>query len=299
MSRTSFYHYRHLHDYFHDEALAAMSEPILTFKFFPKLPRELQIKIWSHSLEVPCVTPRIVQVNYHPTRNSFSYSFTVPPALQVCHVSRLVALKIYLSLVPDSSHPVYFNPAVDSMYCKSPLDVMSDNTGDRLTLPFIDPQTNVSAVRFLVLHHEYLEYRSATNAMCPIVELRKFRKLETIFIVVPPDERLAERNWGLILLHWVRLPHSGLPELTNPYKLYAREPGPVIPTEEVDIPGFREYKGLKRQEAHWIEHTIFQCFGWQENSPEGFAGIVNRPWLFDEYWTRCVLPSIKHVRISA
>ncbi len=122
-----------------------MSKHLDSFTHFPKLPTELQVKIWSYSCVEPYVTPRVVRVTFQPDTESFWYYFTVQPVLQVCRLSRSIAQKFYPSIVPTSTYPVYFNSAVDFLYCKALLHEWHPGfefSPERPVLPFIDPNTN-------------------------------------------------------------------------------------------------------------------------------------------------------------
>ena len=76
--------------------------PLTEFTLFPKLPPELQIKIWKHAIP----SPRLVRVNVRPSSVNFgpnkirgvirfSTNTTVPGLLGACQTSREAILKLY------------------------------------------------------------------------------------------------------------------------------------------------------------------------------------------------------------
>jgi hypothetical protein len=154
------------------------------FSFFPQLPRELQLKIFKHSLEAPRATPRIVQAIYDETTSSVSYRFTIPPALQVCYLSRLAALETYHSLVPTSPYPIYINPHLDYLYCKSPL-TNTAHPWNHPPHPLLESSADVSSIRFLLIDHDYWERTGLANS-----QLQIFQNLELLF-----DVELSVEQW--------------------------------------------------------------------------------------------------------
>jgi hypothetical protein len=106
------------------------------FHLFPELPRELQIKIWL----LTCEVPRIIELGSTPknwiyrgravedvdiwrrimiTSNSLRLTL-IPPALETCFLSRQVALKFYNGLKSGYS---FFNPAIDTLYFGKEFDI--------------------------------------------------------------------------------------------------------------------------------------------------------------------------------
>jgi hypothetical protein len=106
--------------------------PVLTeFTLFPKLPKELRIKVW----QLAACEPRIIEIcqpqdakyithgtedNEWATSNSapFYSPTALPVILRINQESRVIALENYLLSFPNSSHPaqIYYNPAVDILY---------------------------------------------------------------------------------------------------------------------------------------------------------------------------------------
>lgn len=239
--------------------------------------------IWELSLKPPYIVPRIVRVEYQPTTESFSYSFVTPLALEVCRLSREVALRFYSLLVSGSAYSVYFNPNVDFLFCKSAFDPVksSNSLSEHPILPFIDSQTNVSAIRFLVLDHEYWQHRAATNIHCPIKELRDFRKLEEVFIVAPTLEQWRVRKKVLIEWYLERHPHLSDDPPLDLERSYARERLQDASASSAAVPGFRIYSGWG---CPILANKLIQCYGWYDDPPS-----PNNPHIgsyvrsFDEY----------------
>jgi hypothetical protein len=272
-----------------------IQEALQSFTPFPRLPRELQIKIWKCSLEPPRVVPRIVRVEYSLATDSFAYTFPIPPALEVCHLSREVALKLYLPLVPGSASPVYFNPNVDFLYCKSPFDPVNPSATPlpptRPILPFVDPQTDVSAIRFLVLDHEFWTHRVVTNHTCPIKELRDFRSIHEIFLIVPSLGQWRERKKALFSL----FPHQPDDPRFDLDRRYAEELARDASAPSAIVPGFRLYPG-RGGPLH--EREVLLCFGWRDHplDPQNpFRPPVT--FYFDEYWVTRKLPKLSEIRV--
>jgi 2EXR family len=104
---------------------------LVQFTLFPKLPKELRIKVWQFVAR----EPRIVEVcqlqdsqyiahatedNNYEWRNSgpFYSPTAIPVILHINRESRVIALENYNLSVPHSSHPaqIYYNPFVDILY---------------------------------------------------------------------------------------------------------------------------------------------------------------------------------------
>lgn len=278
-----------------------MPDILQSFAPFLRLPGELQAKIWECSLEAPRAVPRIVQVKYSRTADSFTYAFSIPPALEVYRLSRQVAQKVYLPLVPGSACPVYFNPNIDFLYCKSLLDLVNPSATllppTQLTLPFVDPKTNVSTIRFLVLDRVYWTLRANTDITCPIPELRGFRNIQEIFLVVPPLKQWQER----IRLLFSAFPHRLDDPRFDLNRRYAEEVARDISAPSAPVPGFRIYlgNGLSTQGSGLIEdQEVLHCFGWPDNPPDAQNPFRPVRYCFDEYWATRKLPRISDIRIA-
>jgi hypothetical protein len=114
------------------ETSTNLQHPALTeFTLFPKLPKELRIKVW----ELAAREPRIVEVcqlqdakyithstqedNYETTNSAPFYSPTaIPVILHINKESRIIALENYLLSFPNGAEPaqIYYNPTVDILY---------------------------------------------------------------------------------------------------------------------------------------------------------------------------------------
>lgn len=115
---------------------------LTTFRPFTRLPPELQLVIWEYACRIPRVIEIAFDESYHSsdemyeTRNlekskdfvfigcapSWDTKFfagrskLIPPVFHACFVSRMVALRCYEKLLCDTSVPLYFNNAVDTIY---------------------------------------------------------------------------------------------------------------------------------------------------------------------------------------
>jgi hypothetical protein len=280
-----------------------MPDTLLSFTPFPRLPRELQIKIWEHSLQPPRVVPRVIRAEYRVATDSFTYAFPIVPALEVCRLSREVARKAYLSLVLSSASPVYFNPDIDFLYCKSPFDPLNPSPTSptpllptRPVLPFLDPQANVSAVRFLVLDRAYWVHRTTIDITCPIRELREFRNIQEIFLVVPPLEQWRERTRALLSA----FPHRPGDPRSDLDKRYAEEVARDVAAPSAAVPGFRIYlgNGLGTKGGGSLEEQqVTLCFGSLDIPPDAQNPFQTGTYCFDEYWATRKLPIISDIRI--
>lgn len=86
-----------------------MSNPGV-FRYFPQLPTELRLKIWSHA-----ITPRVLEIKYHPVKCAYTSRTSQPALLHANHESREVALSIYTPCFPHS----YINYALDTIYFRN------------------------------------------------------------------------------------------------------------------------------------------------------------------------------------
>lgn len=278
-----------------------MPDTLLSFTLFPRLPRELQIKIWEHSLQPPRVVPRVIRAEYRVATDSFTYAFSILPTLEVCRLSRKVAQKVYLPLVPGSASPVYFNPNIDFLYCTSLFDPVNPSPTPlpltRPVLPFLDPQANVSTVRFLVLDRAYWIHRTTIDITCPIRELREFRNIQEIFLVVPPLEQWRERTRALLSA----FPHRPGDPRSDLNRRYAEEVARDVAAPSAAVPGFRIYlgNGLGTKGGGSLEERqVLLCFGWLDIPPDASNPFQTGTYCFDEYWATRTLPRISDIRIA-
>lgn len=87
-----------------------------TFHGFPLLPKELQLKIWKHTM--PDARTLRLHVSEELDRFPILYPNSVPAILQVCHLARTAALKDLVPAFPSNVHQgayAYFNPAIDTL----------------------------------------------------------------------------------------------------------------------------------------------------------------------------------------
>jgi hypothetical protein len=193
---------------------------------------------------------------------------------------------------------VYFYPEIDFLYCKvllepSDLDPRRPISPSQPILPFLDPETIVSVIRFLVLDSEYWTYRGHRNFTCPIKELRDFRSIDSIFLAVPPLSQWLERRKQAISL--LSLP-PGDPR-ADIDRLYATQLSYHASALHAAVPGFRLYVGGGRGRTMHNE-GISYCLGHRNIMPDpfNFSPDPNTyAFTFDEYWSQRKLPSVTEV----
>jgi hypothetical protein len=261
-----------------------------SFPRFLQLPLELQIDIWKYTLGAPRVEPRVVRVTYNEKIDSFSYSFTIPPLLEVCQVSRKIAQHFYPSLVPDSAFPIYINPGIDFLYCRSPpLNPNPPMFGPRQAapvLPFVDTAANVANIRHLVLDDTYWKYRyfaygSSRTGSSSIEEMRRFQSIEELFIVGMAMEQCLERRKNLLELASYPNPPD---ERRLKDHVYAAEIARLKTLPNSAVPGFcvdpedSEIGRCRRAE-------LKKCFGVQKLP----TGLIWHPYF---YYATAFLPSL-------
>jgi hypothetical protein len=283
-----------------DESKTTELDSAGSFPRFLQLPLELQINIWTYTLEAARVKPRLVRVIYDEKIDSFSYSFTIPPLLEVCQVSRKIAQHFYPSLVPDSAFPIYINPNIDFLYCRSP----PHNPNPPMfsprqvvpILPFIDTNANVAGIRYLVLDDTYWMHRylsrgmTAHNTWCSIEEMRRFQNIEELFIVGLSLEQWLERRKNLLELASYPNPPD---QRRFKNHVYAAEVERRKALPNSAVPGF--CVDTKNSETGYDRRgELRKCFGVQ-TLPAGFPlnghGIPTRPWTDEEvldkrYWSK-------------
>jgi hypothetical protein len=99
-----------------------MSDPT-SFPQFPLLPTELRLRIWHL-----CLSPRVIEIKYHPKRCEYTARTTPPPLLHVNREARQEIQQIYtLCFQP----PTYINYDLDTIYFRNnyganPLNIIFD-----------------------------------------------------------------------------------------------------------------------------------------------------------------------------
>ncbi|KAF8864589.1 hypothetical protein BDZ45DRAFT_15671 [Acephala macrosclerotiorum] len=247
-----------------------------SFALFPKLPLELQAKIWAHALERHQVTPRVIKTIYNMATNSYSYNFAIPPLIITCRLSRQIARGLYPSLLTDSTHPVYFNPAVDFLYCTTTYDLPYAMNQHEIepVISFIKSSTITEKIRFLALDSSYWTRQIYSMLSVPefasMPELHLFAGIEELFLVVPSlEHELANKRrvYGTVI--------------TDNFELRQRLERVSVALVESDakspnsiVPGFRVYSvGTPCFDRQWELARAFgitnvQLFGggWSRSS---------------------------------
>jgi hypothetical protein len=99
----------------------------LTFTVFPKLPLEIQMKIWDEAASEPQVVELVKTKKNRtdvidlqlPAVEACACVSGTPPLLHTCHNSRTAALKKYqLYFLKELLHPIYFNSEYDTISLK-------------------------------------------------------------------------------------------------------------------------------------------------------------------------------------
>jgi hypothetical protein len=101
--------------------------PPHTFALFPKLPKELQIKLWTCALP----GPRIIQL-YYLNSAFFFRGARPPPVLHTCRTSREVALTVFEHAFARNNKPICIDFAHDTIHLVLALGCA--NTGLAYTL---------------------------------------------------------------------------------------------------------------------------------------------------------------------
>ncbi len=96
-------------------AVMKSAAPEVEFKYFPKLPAELRLKIWNLVPE-----PRIVEVRFRKDRRKNDHKFMAacPAILHVCQESRIEGLKRYQQAFNSkwALNRGYFDFEIDILY---------------------------------------------------------------------------------------------------------------------------------------------------------------------------------------
>ncbi|KAF8847631.1 hypothetical protein BDZ45DRAFT_316139 [Acephala macrosclerotiorum] len=253
------------------------------FEHFPRLALELQAKIWTHALEPHSITSRVVRVIYNTSSSSYTYSFVMPPLLTTCRLSRHVAQRYYPSLIPNLSHPVYFNTTSDFLYCTSTHEwsAIPDQQEVFPILSILNSSSIIGDIRFLALDRSFWSHSYVTNpGHAPVTnsgqlpELRFFTNLEELFLVVPSLEQ-----------HLINVRKSFMGIVANPESkidmLEARCAAAVAHDAIISpsiVPGFRVYQ--ESQIDFLRRWELEGCFG-AANLP--YFGKSGRGWKNDTY----------------
>jgi hypothetical protein len=99
-----------------------MSEPLSDFHLFPKLPPELQLRIWELAVVPRVITLQIEDRNqvYHHSDPATGFKVTSPdiPMLSTCQDSRQIALKAYSTghCIASQNRSITPRPSLGRMY---------------------------------------------------------------------------------------------------------------------------------------------------------------------------------------
>ncbi|KUJ21717.1 uncharacterized protein LY89DRAFT_714778 [Mollisia scopiformis] len=251
-----------------------------SFTSFTKLPIELQANIFSLALENHEIIPRLIKTIFDKTTRSYSYSFAMPPLMITCHLSRQISKDVYPSLLPNSTCPIYFNPATDFLYCTSTGDLpyaMNEHEVEPV-MSFLESSPIVAKIRFLVLDSSYwtshISDMFSQRDFASMPELQLFTGIEELFLVAPSlEQELANkrRAYGRIMTNNVEFHQQRLD----------RACAAVIKSDVESplsiVPGFRVYSiGTPCFNRRWeLERafgiTTLELFGggWSKTSNSG------------------------------
>ncbi|KAM3069514.1 hypothetical protein ACMFMG_005620 [Clarireedia jacksonii] len=292
------------------------------FPSFRKLPTEIQISIWSHTLEAPRIIPRIVRLDFDTTTEVFTYKSTPPPLTQTCRLSRIVALKHYQLLLPTcASIPIYFHPQTDILHCnpsyRPSSPTVSPSASSPLSPPpFIDPSIPPELIHHIILTQTYISHRARASFLCPIPELRHLVSLRTLYIELPTHSAraAASRSWYANLMRFT--PPSSSSSSQSQSQSSSSSPNPST-TDGLPSHIANMYASEKRQEEEngrrdvvpgyvivggkekcMREQQVMSCFGWQEGGVRHawLCGDKGYPVRCDEYWEERGLPIVEHLR---
>lgn len=265
------------------------------FEYFPKLPPELQVKIWTHALEPDSIKPRVVRVIYKVETSTYNYSFTIPPLLTTCRRSRHVAQQSYRSLVPNLPHSVYFNTAVDFLYCTSTHDwsQIPDQQEIDPILSFLDESSILADICFLLFDksfwcHSYMSNSPNTSfaGSGRIPQLRYFTSLKELFLVdLPLEEDFMEYRRRFMAI--VADPDSRLGILETRRVARIAHDATMLPSI---VPGFRN---CEESQIDFIRRwEIEGCFG---TASLPFFGKSGTGWRNDAYMDKDLFGNQRNV----
>ncbi|TEY59697.1 hypothetical protein BOTCAL_0188g00130 [Botryotinia calthae] len=241
-----------------------------SFPQFRQLPVELQLKIFSISLQPDSVVPRTVKVDFAPEFHTYRYQSQPPPLTQTCRASREVALKCYSILNPSMLNkrgPIYFHHAVDILHYHPHCERHYDR--DSLDTTALDPDLPTHLIRHIMITQTYLTLRASDSFTCPIFELRYFGNLETLYIGLPSHAELEEHStrWYKELMRLTPGHKDAPPSLPHHLiALYTREKLEEASGRRDIVPGHTLLSGDKESLR---KHQLLSCFGWQEGGISG------------------------------
>jgi len=157
-------------------ALAASSAQC--FPRFPELPTEIRLKIWKYCLPAP----RALEVDYGECSDFLHCKYPPPIALQICRESRAEALKHYelaFDNRPNASR-IYFDFSRDGLHFKY-VDIFSSFPPDEVPRAI---GHDLARVRFMSCR-----LPESCTSMPYLPELREFKALQEIILLVPPGGR--------------------------------------------------------------------------------------------------------------
>jgi 2EXR family len=228
--------------------------PALTeFTLFPKLPKELRIKVWQFAAR----EPRIVEVcqlqdakyifrttndddDWETINSAPFYSPTaLPVILRINQESRVIALENYTLSFPNKTHPaqIYYNPAIDILYFAAWCFQYSIGHFERATKESVKDTIRHIAIDNLVWYSGW-EDGTINNQ----IQIDGFRNLEELLLVTrEPDET------GCGCCHEFDGPETG-------------------------VPTFMEFDGKGEGEKGYFERGVKDCVAEFERIGEGNAG---------------------------
>ena len=190
------------------------------FTLFPKLPKELRIKVWQFAAREPrivevCQSQDAQYITYGTPRDDWdsknSAPFYSPTALPVIlHInveSRTIALEHYSISFPHDSHPaqIYYNPAVDILYFPAWCFRYHIDHFEFVTPPEIKNTIRRIAIDNLVWFSGW-EDGTINNQ----IHIDQFKNLEEMLLVTrEPDEA------GCGCCHEFDGPETGMPEFAE------------------------------------------------------------------------------------
>ncbi|PVH69117.1 hypothetical protein DL98DRAFT_541882 [Cadophora sp. DSE1049] len=167
-----------------------------SFPSFPKLPLEIQSKIWSHTL-----TPRTIAVEpkyfgHTPPGipgiwTSWEVRIRAAPIiiLQVCHVARAEVLRRYTKLGNEDAAAIHIDFSCDTLYLawshERPLDLCF-----RIAAAFFHHHRR--QVRYLAVDIFYL----ADGVRDALIELEDFHSLQNLVFVAPRPRGCVTKPWS-------------------------------------------------------------------------------------------------------
>jgi hypothetical protein len=189
------------------------------FTLFPKLPKEIRLKVWQFAAR----EPRIVEVcqrqdpqyvtqgnddnDYESSNSAPFYSPTALPILQATHEARVIALEHYILSFPNGEQPaqIYFNPAVDLLYFPAWCFQYNVTHFETVTLPEIKDTIRRIAIDNLIWYSGW-EDGTINNQ----IHIDVFKNLEEFLLVTrEPDES------GGGCCHEFEGPEKGIPEFAE------------------------------------------------------------------------------------